>query len=996
MPSASQFEGPVMISTTVAKTPSRASGKNGGAPRDDIPPAIDVGTLERDLRAAVSGEVRFDAGSKAVYSTDASNYRQVPIGVVVPKTKQDVVNAVKVAHRHGVPILARGGGTSLAGECCNAALVIDFSKYLSRVLEIDPENRTARVEPGCILDSLRTEANKHGLTFGPDPATHDHNTLGGMIGNDSGGMHTLMNGITFNNVRSLEILTYDGVTLQVGPTSEDALRATIRAGGREGEIYRKLSDLRDKYEVLIKERFPKIPRRVSGYENLDQLFAEKGCNVARALVGTEGTCVIVLEAALELIPNPRARIIAVMGFPDIFIAADTIPRVLEFKPIGLEGMDKTLVKRMRLKHLHEEDLDVLPKGDGWLIVEFGGNSADDAAASAKKLVDSFAHMDGVDARVIQDKTSQARLWNVRDSALGAESYVPNHPDTWPGWEDSAVPRENLGRYLRDLNALFHKYGYDPCLYGHFGDGLVHCTVDFDLYDAPGVATWRRFLNEAADLVVSYGGSLSGEHGDGQARGELLVKMYGAELVNAFREFKAIWDPLGRMNPGKVVDPYPITSNLRVGPSYHPPKLETHFSFPLEGNFARAAQRCVGVGKCRRHDSGNEVMCPSYLATHEEKHSTRGRSRLLFEMLHGGAIEDCWKSEAVEEALDLCLACKGCKSDCPVNVDMATYKSEFRSHYFEGRFRPRVAYGMGRIHELARIASKAPWLFNALARTPGLSALAKSIGGIAQQRTIPPFAQRSFVSWFRKRRGPAEEGRPRVMLWPDTFNNYFRPRTAIAATLALEEAGYHVVIPSKPLCCGRPLYDWGWLDDAKALWRDTMSTLQADIEAGTPLIGLEPACTSAFRDELPQLFPGDKQAEALSKQTAFFSDFLAQDGVPLLASAPKSKALVQMHCHQHAVIKDKGERKLLDKLGVSYRVLESGCCGMAGSFGFEADKYALSQQIGERVLLPAVRHAENNTLILSNGFSCREQIEQGTGRATLHIAELTARALGLEV
>ncbi len=964
--------------------------------RDAISVAIDIAALEADLRSVVKGEVRFDVGTKAVYSTDASNYRQIPIGVVVPKTKDDVIAAVKVAHRHGVPILARGGGTSLAGECCNVALVIDFSKYLTRVLEIDPEKRLARVEPGCILDSLRDEAKKHGLIFGPDPATHDHNTLGGMIGNDSGGMHTLMNGITVNNVRSLEILTYDGVVLNVGPTPEDELRAVIRTGGRKGEIYRKVLDLRDRYQALIEERFPKIPRRVSGYENLDQLFAGNGCNIARALVGTEGTCALVLEATLDLIPNPKARVIAVRGFPDIFVAADRIMEVLEIKPIGLEGMDKVLVERIKLKHLHEEDLSVLPKGTGWLICEFGGDSPEDARNKAAKLIDAFNGRDGVEARLIDDTDSQKRLWNVRDSALGAESYVPNHPDTWPGWEDSAVPREKLGGYLRDLNALFHKYGYDPCLYGHFGDGLVHCTVDFDLYDAPGVAIWRQFLNDAADLVVSYGGSLSGEHGDGQARGELLVKMYGPELVNAFREFKAIWDPLGRMNPGKVVDPYPITSDLRVGPSYHPPELRTHFSFPLEGNFARAAQRCVGVGKCRRHDSGNEVMCPSYMATHEEKHSTRGRSRLLFEMLHGGAIEDRWKSEAVEEALDLCLACKGCKSDCPVNVDMATYKAEFRSHYFEGRFRPRVAYGMGRIHDVARYASHAPWLFNMLARAPGLSTLAKAVGGIAQERTIPPFANRTFTSWFRNRGATPNDGGPRVMLWPDTFNNYFRPRTAIAATLSLEAAGYHVVIPNKPLCCGRPLYDWGWLDDAKALWRDTMATLKVEIDAGTPLIGLEPACTSAFKDELPQLFAGDSQAEALSKQTAFFSDFLAQDGVPLMATPPRNKALVQIHCHQHAIIKDKGERKLLDKLGVSYQVLEAGCCGMAGSFGFEADKYKLSQQIGERVLLPAVRKADKQTAILSNGFSCREQIEQGTGRTTLHIAELTARSLNLEV
>jgi FAD/FMN-containing dehydrogenase/Fe-S oxidoreductase len=945
------------------------------------------------LKATIQGEVRFDDGSRALYATDSSNYRQVPIGVVIPKSKEDVIQTVEICRRFDAPLLPRGGGTSLAGECCNTAVVIDFSKYLNRVIEIDPERRLARVEPGCILDTLRDEAAQYGLTFGPDPATHDHNTLGGMIGNDSGGVHALMNGITVHNVHALDVLTYDGLRLSVGPTSEDELRGILRAGGRRGEIYRKLIELRDKYGDLVRARFPQIPRRVSGYENLDQLFPENDCNIARALVGTEGTCVTVLEATLDLIPNPPERVLVIMGFPNIFDAADAVPRVLEHKPIGLEGVDELLVDHIRTKHLHEENLDVLPKGCGWLVVEFGADSTDAAVEQAQGLVDAFRSDQSVDARLVQDKDKQNRIWKVRDAALGAESYVPNHPDTWPGWEDSAVHRDNLGPYLRELKALFHKYGYNPCVYGHFGDGLVHCTVAFDLYDEPGIAAWRQFLNEAADLVVRYNGSLSGEHGDGQARAELLEKMYGPALVEGFREFKAIWDPKGRMNPGKVVDPYPITSDLRLGPSYKPPKLDTYFSYPVEGSFDRAAQRCVGVGKCRRHDSHDEVMCPSYLATHEEKYSTRGRSRLLFEMLHGGPIQDRWHSQAVEDALDLCLACKGCKSDCPVHVDMATYKAEFRAHHYASRLRPRAAYSMGRIHQLAHIASRTPRLANMLTGTPLLARAAKASAGIAQQRTIPRFATQTFVDWFRRR----EEARPggaRVLLWPDTFNNYFRPGTAIAATRVLEAAGFDVVIPERPLCCGRPLYDWGWLDRAQKLWRRTLTVLKDDIEAGTPVVGLEPACVSSFKDELVNLFPKDRLAQRLSEQTVFFSDFLAAHGIGSAAGVEHEKALVHVHCHQHANIKTEGERKLLDRLGPHYDVLPSGCCGMAGAFGFEEGKYEISQQIGERVLLPAVRAAAPDVTILTNGFSCREQIEQGTGRATLHIAEFVARSMGL--
>jgi FAD/FMN-containing dehydrogenase len=793
-------------------------------------PSLDVERLAEELFTEIAGEVRFDDGTRALYSTDSFNYRQVPIGVVIPKTKEDVIKTVAICHRHNAPVLPRGGGTSLAGQCCNTAVVIDFSKYLNRVLEIDAERRIARVEPGCILDDLRNAARKHGLTFGPDPATHDHNTLGGMIGNNSGGVHALMNGITVFNVRTLEILTYDGLKLTVGRTGEQELDANLQAGGRKGEIYRKLTDLRSRYGNLIRTRFPNIPRRVSGYANLDQLLPENEFNIARALVGTEGTCVTVLEATLDLIPNPQERVLVIMGFADIYQAADAVPRVLEHKPIGLEGIDELLVDHMRAKHLHADDLKVLPRGCGWLVVEFGANEADEAAAQAQKLIASYEANQEVEAKLVRGKEQQRRIWEVRDAALGAEAYVPNHPDTWPGWEDSAVHREDLGRYLRELKALFHKYGYNPCVYGHFGDGLVHCSVAFDLYDEPGIAAWRRFMDEAADLIVRYNGSFSGEHGDGQARAELLEKLYGAELVEAFRSFKSIWDPRGRMNPGKIVDPYPMTSDLRLGPSYKPPALDTFFKYPTEGSFDRAAQRCVGVGKCRRHDIDGEVMCPSYLATHEEKYCTRGRSRLLFEMLHGGPIRDRWRSDAVEDALNLCLACKGCKSDCPVNVDMATYKAEFRAHHYAGRLRPRAAYSMGRIREIGEIASRAPAMANALLRAPVLSSAAKMLAGIAQERTITPFASETFTHWFRRRASSRGTG-SRVLLWPDTFNDMFRPQTAIAATKVLEAMGFAVAIPDVPLCCGRPLYDWGWLKKAQRLWQRTLSVLKKTSKPG---------------------------------------------------------------------------------------------------------------------------------------------------------------------
>ena len=936
------------------------------------------------LAKRLEGEVRFDDGSRALYATDASNYRQVPIGVVVPRSIQDVITTCELCRRYDAPVVPRGGGTSLAGQGCNVAVLIDYSKYLHRIISIDAVNRLARVEPGCVLDHLRDAAEQHGLTFGPDPATHDHNTLGGMLGNNSCGVHSVMAGRTSDNVESLDILTYDGVRMTVGPTGDGELRDILAAGGRRAEIYQALDDFRRKYADLIRARYPNIPRRVSGYENLDQLLPENGFNVARALVGTEATCVNILQAELNLVPSPPERVLAIIGFKDVFTAADAAPEILTFKPIAVEGIDDLLIDFITRKHLHPDDLKMLPKGCGWLVVEFGADTADEAAERAGKLVDEFKGR-GNDGKVMRDMAQQKKIWELREAALAATAHVPDWPEAYPGWEDSAVARENLGNYLRDFKKLLRHHGYDASLYGHFGDGLVHCRIDFDLATEKGLVNWRHFVDQAADLVVHYGGTLSGEHGDGQARAELLEKMYGAELVQAFREFKAIWDPGNKMNPGKVVDPYPITSNLRLGPEYAPIKYGGHFTYPDDGgSFTQATRRCVGVGKCRRRGSDEGVMCPSYMATGEERYSTRGRARLLFEMMRGETIDEVWKSEAVEEALDLCLACKGCKSDCPVHVDMATYKAEFRAQHYHRRLRPRAAYSMGMVQRWARYASWMPGLANFGAN----NALAKWIAGIAQQRTMPPFAKRTFRSWFRKHKRAQGTGQ-RVMLWPDTFNNYFRPETAIAATQVLERLGCDVVIPQRVLCCGRPLYDWGRIDQAKALWRQTMETLKSEVEAGTPLIGLEPGCTSTFRDELIDLFPDNDLARKLSEQTLFFTEFLDRNDT---AALPRigGNALVQLHCHHHAVIKPEAERSVLERLGVDHEIMASGCCGMAGSFGFESGKYEISQRLAERVMLPKVRKAPQETVILANGFSCREQIEQGSARRTAHIAELIAQ------
>ncbi|HEX4026021.1 MAG TPA: FAD-binding and (Fe-S)-binding domain-containing protein [Rhizomicrobium sp.] len=946
-----------------------------------------IEALCQSLEAALDGEVRFSIGDRALYATDASNYRQIPYGVVLPKHAEDVVQAVRLCNQHGVPITSRGGGTSLAGQTCNTSIIIDFSKYMHRIVSLDPARQLAVVEPGCILDHLREEAEKHQLTFGPDPATHDHNTLGGMIGNDSCGTHSVMAGRTADNVESLEILTYDGLRMTVGRTTPEAYHAILLTGGRRAEIYRRMRDFWSEHGHHFQEAYPQIPRRISGYENLDQLSPDKGMQVARALVGTEATCMIVLAATLNLVPSPPHRALAIIGFTDVFEAADAVPAVLKSRPIALEGMDDLLVKYMKKKHFKVDELEVLPAGRGWLIAEFGGDTQDEASRKAEELAARMTSR-GHACRALGDKTQQQEVWDVREAGLAVTADIPGQPPNWPGWEDSAVAPDRVGDYLRELKALFHRHGYEAAVYGHFGDGLIHCRVDFDLQSEAGLANWHRFLKEAADLVVRYGGSLSGEHGDGQARAELLERMYGAELMAAQRAFRAIWDPYQRMNPGKVLDPYPATSNLRVGPSYQPAEVRGLFAYPEDhGSFTRTTLRCVGVGKCRRRDVKDGVMCPSYLGTDEEKHSTRGRARLLFEMMRGDAITDGFQNTAVEEALDLCLACKGCKKDCPVNVDMANYKADFRARHYAGKWRPRAAYSMGQIERWARIAQFAPWATNLGTRAPVLGALTKWLGGIAPGRTMPAFAHQTYRAWHNHHARRAAKSR--VILWPDTFNNYFRPDTAIAATQLLERHGFAVDIPTVPLCCGRPLYDWGWIDQAKTLWRRTLNALAQDIRDGVPVIGLEPACTSAFRDELPALFPGDAQAAALARQTRFLSEFLKDRGLTPDVQDARKPLLVQYHCHHHAVLDKDAETKLLAALPVKAEILQKGCCGMAGAFGFEAGKFEVSRIIAERGILPVIRAASQETIILANGFSCREQIEQLSGRPTLHLAEYLA-------
>jgi FAD/FMN-containing dehydrogenase/Fe-S oxidoreductase len=967
-------------------------------PADSFAQALD---LENELKRTIRGEVRFDRGSRALYATDGSNYRQIPIGLVVPRDDEDVIAAVAACRKYGAPVLARGAGTSLAGQCCNVAVVLDFTKYMNRILEIDPAQRIARVQPGVVLDSLRNRAEVHKVTFAPDPSTHNRCTIGGMIGNNSCGTHSLLGGKTVDNVEELRILLYDGTQMTVGATTDGEFDVITRKGGRRGEIYAKLRTIRNQYSSQIRERFPQIPRRVSGY-NLDELLPERGFHVARALVGTEGTCAIVLEAKLRLIHSPQHRTLVGLGYRDAFEAADHVPEILEFKPIGLEGFEGSIVDGLQRKGA--PNLDLLPEGHGFLLVEFGGDDPAKTQSVAQRLVDRLRQVSGPPSARIYTKSEARAIWQIRESGPRAAAFAPGAPPEWEGWDDSAVAPERLGSYLRDIRRLLNEYGYRAAFYGHFGHGCVHMRISFDLESENGIRKYGEFVERAADLVVGYGGSLSGEHGDGQSRGALLPKMFGPELMKAFGEFKATWDPENKLNPHKVVNAYLPTENLRLGADYRPLQPKTHFQFAEDdGSFSKAALRCIGLGACRKSDSGS--MCPSYMVTLEEEHSTRGRAHMLFEMLQGEVVRGGWEDEHVKRALDLCLSCKACKSECPANVDIATYKAEFLSHYYESKRRPLHAYAFGWIDQWAQWGSHAPRIANFFSHAPGLVHLVRKILRLSPERQLPKLAHVSFQEWARKNQVPGleeeikRESQPatyksrEVILWADTFNNYFHPETARAAFEVLGDAGFKVIVSRQHLCCGRPLYDFGMLDTAKTYLRRILQILSGQIDAGLPIVVLEPSCASVFRDELRNLFPSDARANGLRSQIFLLSEFLQRHAPDYQPPRLSRKVLLHGHCHQKALMKMSHEEALLRKMDTDLLSIDSGCCGMAGPFGFEKDKYAISQAVGERVLLPAVRQTPAETLIVSDGFSCREQILQATGRQAVHLAEAMQIAMG---
>jgi FAD/FMN-containing dehydrogenase/Fe-S oxidoreductase len=965
---------------------------------------FDTGKLQHALTEAVDGEVRFDAGSRGAYAHDGSNYRQPPIGVVVPKTADAAAAAVQVCRDFSVPVLSRGGGTSLAGQCCNEAVVIDWTKYCHEVISVDPGGRAAIVPPGIALDQVNGAVKKYGLMVGPKPSTHVSCTIGGMIGNNSCGSTAQAYGKMADSVQRLEILTYDGLRMWTGLTSDADYMNIVAKGGRQAEIYAGLRAIRDKYLGQIRTGYPDIPRRVSGY-NLDYLLPEKQFHVARALVGSESTLVTVLTAEIKLVEIPKFRSLVVLGYPDIAEAADVVPLVVQHRPLACEGLDDVLISLEREEHLGGAALDKLPEGSGWLMIQFGGDTEQEAKERADALIEAV-QSEGEHPRphvaYLEDPAVEDNLWSVRELGLGATAYPPGRHETHEGWEDAAVPPDRLGDYLRDFRVLLARHDYHGAsLYGHFGHGCVHTRIPFELRTKAGIAQYRSFAEEAADLVVSYGGSLSGEHGDGQSRGELLPKMFGPDLMRAQGELKALFDPDNRMNPGKVVQPYRLDEHLTLR-GWFPPEPQTFFEYPHDnGRFSAAASRCVGVGKCRGDEGG--VMCPSYRVTREEEHSTRGRARLLMEMVRGEVITGGWHSEEVRDALDLCLACKGCRKECPVGVDMATYKAEFLAHHYAGRLRPAAHYSMGWLPLISALVTAVPGLpglVNTATHTPGLSRMAKRAGGIDPKRDIPRFAGQRFTRWAASRSRGAHGGR-RVILWPDTFSNNFHPEVARAAVAVLERAGFQVEVPTRPMCCGLTWISTGQLGVASRVLRRTLRALRPALRAGVPVVVLEPSCAAVFRSDAAELL-GSDDARLLASRTKTLAELLTEAAwtprglLDELGEQPPPRgvprrAVVQVHCHQHAIIGFDPDLELLSKCGLDVEVLDSGCCGLAGNFGFERGHYDVSSACAERGLWPAARDADQDTVIMADGFSCRTQLAAGrTGRKGWHLAQLLER------
>ncbi len=979
-----------------------------------------------EVAAALRKEGLSDVGEsvlrRALYASDASLYRVVPAVVAHPRDTGEVAAAVAVCRAAGVPLTCRGAGTSIAGNAVGTGVVLDFSKHLNRVLGVDPDSRTATVQPGVVHAQLQRAAAPLGLRFGPDPSTHNRCTIGGMIGNNACGSRSLAYGRTSDNVEALDVLTAAGrVLLLAGPAAGPGParggrgpRAGVRAseptrGGRgpragvraseparderpAGTTRHESSPLNGLQEIAtsglatIRTEFGRFGRQVSGYA-LEHLLPERGFDVRRALVGSEGTLAVVTGATVRLARGPAHRVLVVLGYPDMATAADAVPDILHHGPATCEGLDSRIVNVVRDRR-GPAAVPSLPRGSGWLFAEVTADSEPGALARARRLVSAAG---ALDAMVISDSRHASALWRIREDGAGLAGRTAAGRPAYPGWEDSAVPPSSLGSYLRELEELLRGYGLSGVPYGHFGDGCLHLRLDFPLERADGRGVLRAFLFDAARLVARFGGSLSGEHGDGRTRSELLPLMYSPAALELFGKVKALFDPDNLLNPGVVVHPYPLDAGLRASGS-RPVRPPLALSYRLDGgDFASAVHRCTGVGKCVADTTAaGGVMCPSYLATRDEKDSTRGRARVLQEMVNGTLVTGGWRAPEVAAALDLCLSCKACSSECPAGVDMAAYKAEVLYQAHRRRLRPRSHYTLGWLPRWARLAAVAPGLMNRALATPALGGAARFAAGIDRRRALPPFAPRSFRAWYTQNEDAQARGGTPVMLLADTFTNYFSPEVGVAAVRVLAAAGFSVAIPRRPICCAITWISTGQLDTARRVLRRTVAELAPAVEAGIPIVGLEPSCTATLRSDTAELL-GTHSARALAGSIRTLSEVLTVAPHWSPPSLNGTSIVAQPHCHHSAVMGWGTDAALLERAGARLTRV-GGCCGLAGNFGVVRGHYEVSAAVAETTLLPAVRAATPDAVLLADGFSCRTQLADLAGQAGVHLAQLLASHL----
>ncbi|WP_300265032.1 FAD-binding and (Fe-S)-binding domain-containing protein [Microbacterium sp.] len=938
------------------------------------PPAADTADVVAALRRVVGGEVDDGTRRRAEYSSDASNYRVPPTVVVFPRDVDDALAVVDTARETGTPLTSRGAGTSVAGNAIGTGIVMDFSRHLSTIDEIDPSAQSARVQPGVVMARLQDAAAPHGLRFGPDPSTWTRCTIGGMIGNNACGSHSLAYGRTVDNVIDLDVIDARGRRF-------DAASGFHSISGMDAFV--------SSHMATIRTELGRFGRQVSGY-SLEHLLPENGRSLAKALVGTEGTCAVVLGATVRLVAKATAPVLVVLGYPSMIAAADDVPNLLGHRPDSIEGLDARLVNAVR-DAKGAGAVSSLPDGAGWLLVEVSGEDARDAAARATRLIAGSA---AISHRTIADPVQARPVWRIREDGVGLAGRTAAGKQAWPGFEDAAVPPERLGSYLRDMDELFDQHGLSGMPYGHFGDGCIHVRLDIPL-EKDGSAL-RAFMTDAARLVAGHGGSLSGEHGDGRARSELLPLMYSPAAIEAFEGFKRLFDPDDLFNPGVIVHPASVDADLRR-PQALPLLRADGMAFAHDGgDFTQAVHRCVGIGKCRADNTAaGGFMCPSYQATTDEKDSTRGRARVLQEMLNGGVVEDGWASEEVHDALDLCLSCKACASDCPAGVDMAAYKSESLHRRYRGRLRPITHYVLGWLPRWARLASPFAPLVNAVLKVPGVSRLALWAGGMDTRRSIPAFARRSFrASQRRLRRRPPTE--KRVLLWTDSFSDSFSPEIPTAAIDVLADAGITAVLPETAQCCGLTWISTGQLTGARRRLSALVDAFHPAVAAGVPIVGLEPSCTAVLRSDLLEILPNDPRARDVAQSTFTLAEVLT-GRTPVRPDADwqpptlgGTEVLVQPHCHQHAVMGFTADAELLERMGATVTEL-AGCCGLAGNFGMERGHYDVSVAVAENALLPALRDKTERTVFLADGFSCRTQADQLADTPGIHLAQLISGA-----